>query len=284
MIARAASTLLLRAAFAALVLALAACRGTLVHEVQSPYSHIQVYDSGGQRAIYFGGDEGGRVVETLMDLREPHVLQHAYTRAAMAAFLYRPQAGSCLLIGLGGGSMVRFINRHFPGVRLDVVELDPVIVEVARDFFGTTAGGSTRILVADGRAYLEQAGERYDVILVDAHLHPGERTDAAGHPLSLQGEAFYRSIGARLNPGGVVMFNILLMADAQRYLEGIRSAFAAVDVYRPRAAGNLVVFASPHGPLAGETELRQRARALDRQGGHGFSFERLLDDRDRGAR
>src|SRR4029079_7824016 len=135
-IARAASTLLLRAAFAALVLALAACRGTLVHEVQSPYSHIQVYDSGGQRltrhtefydwggqrAIYFGGDEGGRVVETLMDLREPHVLQHAYTRAAMAAFLYRPQAGSCLLIGLGGGSMVRLINRHFTRVTLRVAQ------------------------------------------------------------------------------------------------------------------------------------------------------------------
>src|SRR5204862_378616 len=74
---------LLRTALVALCLALAACRGTLVHEVQSPYSHIQVYDTGGRRALYFGGEERGRVVETLMDLREPHVLQHGYIRAAM---------------------------------------------------------------------------------------------------------------------------------------------------------------------------------------------------------
>jgi spermidine synthase len=275
---------LLRTALVALCLALAACRGTLVHEVQSPYSHIQVYDTGGRRALYFGGEEGGRVVETLMDLREPHVLQHGYIRAAMVGFLYRPGAESCLLIGLGGGSMVRFMNHHFASLRLDVVELDPAMVAVARDFFGTTEGPRTRILVADGREYLERPGERYDVILIDAHLHPGERTDGTGHPLSLQGEEFYRSIRQRLNARGVVMFNILAGPDAPRYVEGIRKAFAATDVYRPRMTGNLVVFASPDGPLAGEAELRERARELDRRGAYGFSFERLLDDRDRSSR
>ena len=265
-------------------LVLAACRGVLVHEVQSQYSHIQVYDAGGLRAVYFGGEEGGRVVETLMDLREPHVPQHGYVQAAMAGFLYRPRAESCLLIGLGGGSMVRFMNHYFADLRLDVVELDPAMVAVARDFFGTTESPRTRILVADGREYLERSGARYDLILIDAHLHPGVRTDATGHPLSLQGEEFYRSIRRRLNPGGVVMFNILMGADAQRYVEGIRGAFPATDVYRPRATGNFIVFASAEAALAGEAELRERARELDRRGTYGFSFERILDDRARGPR
>jgi spermidine synthase len=180
--------------------------------------------------------------------------------------------------------MVRFINYHFPNLRLDVVELDPAMVAVARDFFGTTDGARTRIFVADGREYLERLGERYDVILIDAHLHPGVRTDAAGHPLTLQGEEFYRSIRRRLNAGGVVMFNILMGADAQRYVESIRGAFAATDVYSPRATGNFIVFASPEGPLAGEAELRERARELDRGGAYGFSFERVLDDRMRSPR
>lgn len=272
----------LRAAFAALCLALAACRGTLVHEIQSPYSHIQVYDSGGRRAIYFGGDEGSRVVETLMDLRQPHVLQHGYTHAAMMAFVYRQQAASCLLIGLGGGSMVRFINHHFADLRLDVVELDAAMVAVARDFFGVTEGPRTRIFVADGHEYLERATERYDIILIDAHLHPGERTDATGHPVSLKNDEFYASIHRRLNAGGVVMFNLLTGPDAQRYLGSIRRAFPASDLYHPRGTGNLVVFASP-GPLAGDVELRQRAREFDRRGTYGFSFERILDDREPGS-
>ena len=275
---------LLRAMLVALCLALAACRGTLVHEVQSPYSHIQVYDSGGRRAVYFGGEQGGGVVETLMDLREPHVLQHGYVRAAMAAFLYRPRAESCLLIGLGGGSMVRFMNRHFPELRVDVVELDPAMVAVARDFFGTADGPRTRIFVADGREYLERPGERYDMILIDAHLHPGQRTDATGHPLTLQGEEFYRSIRRRLHARGIVMFNILTGPDAQRYVEGIRRGFPATEVYHPRMTGNLIVFASPEAALAGEAQLRERAREFDRSGTYGFSFERVLDDRERGPR
>jgi spermidine synthase len=276
-----AQRLWLRAALAALCLALAACQGVLVHEVQSEYSHIRVYDSDGRRAIHLGGDDGPRVVETLMDLRQPHVLQHAYSHAAMAAFLYRPQATSCLLIGLGGGAMVRFINHHFPDVRLDVVEIDPAMVEVARDYFGTTGGARTRILVADGHDYLQRASGRYDLILIDAHLHPGERTDRMGHPLSLKSDEFYRSIHDRLNPGGVVMFNVLDGPDAQRYVEGIRRAFGATDVYLPRGTGNIIVFAASHAPLAGPAELGERARALDRRGGYGFSFERLLEDRER---
>jgi spermidine synthase len=216
-----------------------------------------------------------------MDLQQPHVLQHAYSHAAMAGFLYRPQPAACLLVGLGGGAMVRFINHHFPDVRLDVVEIDAAMVAVARDYFGTAAGPRTRILVADGRDYLERASERYDLVLIDAHLHPGEKTDAAGHPLSLKSEEFYRSIRRRLNPGGIVMFNILAGPDSHRYVDSVRRAFVATDLYRPRGTGNLILFASAHGPLAGEEQLRQRARDLDRRGGHGFSFERLLDDRER---
>ena len=270
-----------RAALAALCLSLAACQSALVHEVQSPYSNIRVYDSEGRRAIYFGGDEGARVLETLIDLRQPHVLQHVYSQVAMAGFLYRPRPTACLLVGLGGGAMVRFINHHFPDVRLDVVEIDATMVAVARDFFGTTEGPRTRILIADGRDYLERASERYDLVLIDAHLHPSDKTDAAGHPLSLKSEEFYRSIHRRLNPGGVVMFNILGGPDSHRYIGSIRRAFAATDLYRPRGTGNLIVFASAQGPLAGEAELRQRARDLDRSGDYGFSFERLLDDRER---
>lgn len=271
-----------RVALAALCFFLASCQGVLVHEVRSSYSHIQVFDSGNQRALSFGGDAGPRVIETLMDLRQPHVLQHAYSQAAMAGFLYRPQAASCLLIGLGGGAMVRFINHHFPHVQLDVVEIDPAMVAVARDFFSTAAGPRTRIVVADGRDYLERAAERYDLILIDAHLHPGERTDSSGHPLSLKSAEFYRSIHSRLNSGGVVMFNTLAGPDSGRYVDSIRRAFAASDVYRPRGTGNVIVFAALT-PLAGEAELRERARAFDRRGGYGFSFERLLEDRERGS-
>ncbi len=250
--------------------------------MRSEYSHIRVVDHGSQRALHFLGESDIDVVETQIDLRAPHRLQHAYAQTAMAALLYRPEASSCLLIGLGGGAMVRFLEHHFPRLRLDVVEIDPVVVRVAREFFHTAESAQTRIQVADGREFLERGGARYDVILVDAHLHPDLRTDSTGHPLSLKSSAFYGSVRARLNPGGVAMFNMIRGRDSDAYVDSIRGEFKAIDVYRPAGTGNLIVFAAAE-TLANEDALRVRARQFDRRGGYGFSFERLLDARERRA-
>jgi len=270
---------LLRSSAAALCLLLVCCGGTLIHQRRSDYSDIRVLESGAYRYLQFGDS---RVVETLIDLREPHRLQHPYSRTAMAAFFYVPDARNCLLIGLGGGAMVRFINHHFPEVQLDVVEIDPTVVAVASEFFGIKEGPRTRILVADGFDYLERALQTYDLVLVDAHLDPDKRTDASGHPLTLQSEAFFASVARRLNLGGVVMFNSLAGAESRRYLAGVRQAFAAVDLYEPPGSGNVIAFASPRA-LPEDRQLRERALALDRRGGFGFSFERLLDGRRRVA-
>lgn len=253
-----------------------------MHEVRSEYSHIRVIDSGSQRALHFVGESDVDVVETQIDLRAPHVLQHAYAQTAMAALLYPPQAGSCLLIGLGGGAMVRFLNRHFPRLQLDVVEIDPAVVRVAREYFGIAESPGTRIHVADGRDFLERGGARYDVILIDAHLHPDPRTDSMGHPLSLKSSAFYAGVRARLSPGGVAMFNVIRGRDSDAYVNGIHNEFGVIDVYRPAGTGNVIVLASS-GTLPDEDELRARARQFDRRGVRGFSFERLLDGRERRA-
>ena len=261
-----------------------ACASVVVHEVRSDYSHIRVVDVGGQRALYFLGSADVDVVETLIDLRQPHVLQHEYARAVMAGLLYRSETSSCLLIGLGGGAIVRFFNHHLPRLELDVVEIDPVVVRVAREFFGTTEAPGTRIRVADGRDFLERSAARYDLILIDAHLHPDARTDSTGHPLSLRSAPFYRSVRERLNPGGMVMFNVIKGRDSDAYVDKIGKAFGSIDVYRPVGTGNIIVFASADAALPGEGELRARAQAFDRRGGYGFSFEPLLAVRERRTR
>lgn len=263
----------------ALSLLLASCQSVLVHEVRSPYSHIQVVDHGSRRALLFLGNTPHDAVETLIDLDAPHVLQHPYARTMMAGMLYRPDASACLLVGLGGGALVRFLNHYFPELRLDVVEIDPVVVSVAREYFGAVPGPRTRIFTEDGIDYLRRTSERYDLILMDAHLHPDEKTDRSGLPLHLRTLAFLRSLQERLRPGGVVLFNMIRGPDAATYIESIRAAFPAVDVFRPKGSGNIVVIGAFSGSRFSDDELRERARSLDRRGDFGFSFERLLDER-----
>lgn len=259
---------------------LASCQAAvIIHEERSEYSQIQIVDYGSQRALLFTGDSGHQAVESLIDLKEPHRLQHPYARTMMAGLLYRPDASACLLVGLGGGAIVRFLNHHFPDLRLDVVEIDPVVVRLSREYFGNVPGPHTRILVEDAFDFLARTGERYDLILMDVHLNPSEQTDRSGVPVHLKTEAFLRGFQERLRPGGVVLFNMIQGSDTAAYMEGIRAAFPATATFRPAGSGNVIVLAAPSGALPGDADLRERARALDRRGIYGFSFERLLDER-----
>ena len=262
----------------ALCLALAACQSAppqsvFVYQVHSPYSHVRVIDRGSQRALYFDDD---KYVQTLIDRNAPYRLQHSYARTMMAGLAYPPVVSSVLLIGLGGGAVVQFLNRNFPDVRIDAVEIDPEVVNVARDYFGTTSGPRTRIFVGDGREYLQRSTEQYDLIFLDAHLHPREGTDKTGHPLSLQTQAFYRSLKQRLRPEGVAVFN-MLAGSAPRYLATICPAFPATDVAWTPARNNAIAIT---GSVPDERTLLDRARRLD-QRDLGFSLEKILSARER---
>ena len=265
----------------ALCFLLASCQAAvIVHEVRSDYSQIQVVDYGSRRALLFVGESGHQAVETLIDLNVPHRLQHPYARTMMAAGLtYRPDASACLLVGLGGGALVRFLNHHFPELSLDVVEIDPVVVKVAREYFGTVPGPRTRILVEDAFDYVRRTRDRYDLILMDVHLHPSEQTDRSGQPLQLKTAAFLRGLDERLRPGGIVVFNAIQGSDTAAYIESIRAAFPATAIFRPAGSGNVIVVGVPSGFLPSDAALRERARALDRREQTGFSFERLFDER-----
>jgi hypothetical protein len=108
-------------AIVALSASLASCQSVVVHEVRSSYSHIQVVDQGSRRAMVFLGETPSTAIETIIDLREPQRLQHSYARTMTAGLIYRPEASACLLVGLGGGALVRFLNHYFPEISLDVV-------------------------------------------------------------------------------------------------------------------------------------------------------------------
>ena len=41
-----------------------------------------------------------------------------------------------LCIGVGGGSLPNFLSHHFPGMHVDAVELDPLVVRAASDYMG----------------------------------------------------------------------------------------------------------------------------------------------------
>ncbi len=193
-----------------------------------------------------------------------------------ASYLFRPEPRRCLIVGLGGGAMVLFLERFDPDLEIDAVEIDPVVVDVAAKFFGVTGGPRTRILTEDAFAYIGRTTERYDVIYMDAFLEPSAETDATGVPLRLKTIEFYRRLQGLLVPGGLVVFNLNRDVQTADDVATIREAFARVRPFPVPRKANLVVVGETEIEGPGEPELLVRAVRLDRTTDAGFSFEGLL--------
>lgn len=181
-----------------LALAVLATRSTVLYDGESDISGtIRVVERwNGLRELYLGE---GRARQTALHLDRPGALEIAYTRVAMLGLGFLPENGRVLFVGLGGGSMPRFVEHHRPDAEIHAVELDPEVERVARDHFGFQG----TVHVGDGRAFVEatEAGT-WDVIVLDAFAD--NRV-----PRSLATREFLEAVRAALTPDGAVVSNLL---------------------------------------------------------------------------
>ena len=225
--------------------------------------------------MLFVRDSGEEVEESMVNTSRPYELLLPYARFMFASYLFVPQPQRVLIVGLGGGSMVQFLNRFDPRVTVDVVEIDPAVVAIARQYFGLRAGPTLNVATGDGLKYLAGTTNRYDVIYMDAFLKPAADTDATGVPLGLKTQEFYKKVQEKLTPGGLVAFNLNQHAGTAGDIAAIQAAFRQMYVFRPPVA-NVVVMASPAATREALSVLVARAKEADRRFAAGFSFHDLL--------
>ena len=122
---------------------------------------------------------------------------------AHVPLLVHGRAADVLIIGGGDCGLAEEVLKHPVVARLTQVEIDPAVVEVARTHFAMMnapvfTDGRFRLEIADGVRYVAETEDRFDVVLVDS-------TDPVGPGKVLFTEEFYRSVQARLKPGGVLV-------------------------------------------------------------------------------
>lgn len=137
----------------------------------------------------------------------------AYYRAFGRLFDARPDARRVLAIGGGGFAFPKLVAAEHPGVRMDVVEIDPAVVRIARRWFfldeavalARAGGGDLRVVCDDGRAFLERGAGPYDAVILDAFV-------GAEPVRSLATVEALRLVRAALAPGGVCLMNVVSRA------------------------------------------------------------------------
>jgi spermidine synthase len=213
----------------------AAAEWRVVFDKKSPFSKVSVRENDqGLRQLIF---DDGTAVQSAMNINRPDELVLSYSKHEMTVLPLIEKPRRILIVGLGGGSMPRFIHRLLPDVRIDNVEIDPVVVEAATKFFFFKEDERMKVYVGDGRKFIEDSKDTYDIIYLDAF-------GADFIPYSLATREFLNAVKARLADGGVVASN--LWSDEPTYPSMIKtyaSVFPELHVIRCRTSGNVIVLA-----------------------------------------
>ena len=219
---------------------------------------VEVSEKRGVRTLHLGGD----AIQSAIRLSAPDELELSYTRAMMSWLLFAPKPSDVLMIGLGGGSLARFVHERLPDVRVTAVEVNEQVVAAARSFFGLPFDDKRlKVKIADGGKYVPAHRNACDVLILDAF------DDGRSVP-ALATQAYYNACRACLRPGGVLVVNFI--RDEPRidtYLARLEQSFDGKLLLLPcEDRVNNIVLAFKDGPVRVAIEpLKRTARALKKR-------------------
>ncbi|HVE70406.1 MAG TPA: fused MFS/spermidine synthase [Thermoanaerobaculia bacterium] len=230
----------------------------------SAYHHILVTDHGPMRDLRFNVG-----VQSTMRRSDPFGPGLMYTDSFHIGRLLRPNAKRILVIGLGGGTAARQFPHYYPEVEVDVVDVDPVVVDVAQRYFGVKPSARLRLHTGDGRTFLKRATQKWDLIVLDAYS-----TNRYGDtlPPHLVTREFFRDVSARLSEDGVVHYHCAF--GNSRLLGALHATMGSVFSNVLRTRGELL---ASHLPMIATKDVL-RARAKGSQARRLPELPRLIEE------
>jgi spermidine synthase len=240
------------------------CPAAVVFEATSPYHHIRVVDQRGVRTLSFDGS-----METRMSLGNPLQGHFEYTEYFHLPWLWNSNLTNVLMIGLGGASTQRAYQHYYPRVMVETVEIDPLVFQVATQYFGLKTTASQRVQLADGRVYLRRSEATYGAIIVDAYV---KNRYGSFIPYHLATREFFELANRHLATNGVLAYNVIGSLQGWRVdilgsvYQTMKAVFPQVYLFPARESLNVVIIATKSGQRIDLTALQQRAGALTRTG------------------
>lgn len=183
--------------------------GELIHQAKDELGTIEVVDIQQKvRSLHFGN----KTQQSAMLLNNPYLLIHKYAQAMVLPLCW-VKAKKVLVLGLGSGSIIKYLYNYFPNIHIDAVELRPKVIELASEYF-LLPNCNERFQVYNESAFewldkhntdnnIEEA-DKYDLIIVDMFL-----TSKAGKDITIDVSSTINKLYNLLTENGVIAFNQL---------------------------------------------------------------------------
>ncbi len=160
-----------------------------------------------------------------------------------------PTLENVLLLGLGGGTLVHLISNNFPNVHITSVELDPIMVDIANNYFDVDKIPNHKVIVEDAlRVVVEPLryglqGMEFNALIVDIYV--GEKYPDLG-----KSGNFISAVKSLIRPGGLIIFNRIYSEDHQEdvnifidYVSGFFSNVKNLVVAGYTNSDNVLIYA-----------------------------------------
>lgn len=202
-----------------------------------------IREEGNSKSLHFSVN----LLQSRMHNSRPDELDLDYTRTMMGFLILNPQPRHVAMIGLGGGSLAKYCYRHLPAAKITVVEINPHVIALRKEFLIPDDNERFTVIEANGADYVRTAEPDIDVLLVDGYDHRGQ-------PPQLCSQDFYENCRGVLTDQGVMAVNLHDTHPLyELFIDRIGRSFDhnIAEVYGNRD-GNVIVFAghkitiSPH--------------------------------------
>jgi spermidine synthase len=185
------------------------------HEI-TVYDTTELYgEKGNFRVMQFSN----QAIQGAIDLNNPERILFEYPRAIIHLMDFNnPSFEDVFVIGHGIGT----IAGHFPKKRFKVAELNDIVVELSKRFFGYN---KDHVIVGDGRHILgSENANAYDYIILDAFTDKGT-------PLHLTSKEFFRISKDKLESHGSIIMNLMGKGENDKLINAIHTTLSEEFAY-----------------------------------------------------
>lgn len=234
--------------------------GQLLHESHDDDGILEVIETQGVRSLHFGSPAR----QSSIRLTHPDNLELSYVRAMMAWLLFTDAPEKVLIIGLGGGSITKYLLHHFEQVQIKAVEYRKSVLKIARSHFELPLDPRLKVIIEDGGHYLRQRSEslenQFNILILDAFDHEG-MADSLCNP------AFFDACKNVLRSDGILILNLWRSDKAlfDKISWWLGQSFNARLLFLPVPdKGNIIGFAfAENVACCSMKHLRERAKQLE---------------------
>lgn len=194
-------------------------------KIETAHNHINACYLEGRLELRSGDD----ALQSVIDLQTPHRLGLRNLEYLMAVLLFIPQPERILMLGTAAGSLLHFLQHHYPETEITAVDIDIELIELLLDMeILPPAHAGLRYVYDDAAHFIRHHQQKYDLVLVDVF-------SGAQSPAWLLEKNTTNNLFLQLSESGALAYNLLIDSehDFKRFYRDLRLVFAEQTLCLP---------------------------------------------------